>query len=123
MNKLLVFLTALVFLSGCSYPVEVTKRLPIFEYPKCAGLKKMELGTTIVIGYDGEFTMSKDFFGDNTVVMLPFPMAQINFKETVFLYKKSDVVKFIRCYVSVLSTLDKYKVVIKDNNSKATTDD
>ena len=120
MNKLLILLSALVLFSGCvTKEIEVAHKLAIFEPMKCDGVKRMKIGFTVTIGNDVDLMITKKMLGDNSLVILPFPSSRMVFNEDVFLYTKSEIVKFIKCYVYNQDANLKNIKVMKDNNSKA----
>ena len=120
MSKLLLSVLGMAILfTGCSYPVEVTKRLALFESTPCERPKRMPIGEAIVIGDDVEFKLTKGMFGDNTLVVLPFKQDRVNFKEEVYLYTKGELSEFIKCYQLEVANNKKNIAVIKDSNLKA----
>jgi len=122
MNKLLLTIgsiMAIVMLSGCVTKYkEVRAELAFFPYFDCEPPKRMPLEETVVVGFDVEFMVTKEMFKNRALIVLPFPMKEINFDENMYLYSESGLKKYIKCQVGNKLSSKKNAVIWADNNSK-----
>ena len=115
-NLILVIGISILFI-GCTKVVEVGIKLPIYDRPTCKEMHKVDIGKTTIIGKDTNITMEDIRTANRAFIVIPKSMNALHF-ETIYLYRKKDIINYIKCDGAKDGTLDLYEAFNKDNNLK-----